>query len=76
MKEIDLKRSVHDLARDYPELVDILIELGFKDISKPGMLNTAGRVMTLPMGARMKRIELATLIERLNASSFTVINQD
>ncbi len=29
MKEIDLKKSVYELTKTYPELIDILKELGF-----------------------------------------------
>ncbi|HWT26871.1 MAG TPA: DUF1858 domain-containing protein [Mobilitalea sp.] len=55
---IDLNRSLYDLCKDYPELPDILDEVGFKDITKPGMLATAGRLMTIPKGAAMKKINL------------------
>ncbi len=72
MKELDLNRSVHDLCRDYPELLGILTELGFADIGKPGMLNTVGRVMTLPKGAKAKRIDLEVVKEKLAAHGFSV----
>ena len=49
-KTIDLSKSVHDLCVLFPEIKGIMEELGFKDITKPGMLNTAGRFMTLPKG--------------------------
>lgn len=57
-KQINLKKSVHELCGEYPELVNILEELGFRDITKPGMLATAGRFMTIPKGASMKKIDL------------------
>ena len=34
---------------------NILAEIGFVDILKPGMLNTAGRFMTIPKGAAMRK---------------------
>lgn len=36
-KVLDMKKNVHDLATEYPEVIDIMIELGFKDISNPGL---------------------------------------
>jgi hypothetical protein len=57
-KRIDLSRSLHDICGDYPQVADIMRELGFQDITKPGMLNTAGRFMTIPKGAAMKGISL------------------
>ncbi|NLN47406.1 MAG: DUF1858 domain-containing protein [Clostridiaceae bacterium] len=69
-KQIDLGHSVHDLCTHYPELKEILHGLGFVDILKPGMLQTAGRFMTLPNGARMKGIPLDVLRARLEEAGF------
>lgn len=73
MKQIDLNQSVHDLCQAYPELIDVLVELGFKDITKPGMLNTAGRIMTIKKGAQMKRIDMSEIHAKLAAAGFEVI---
>ena len=69
-KRLDLGHSVHDLCTQYPELKEILHGLGFVDILKPGMLQTAGRFMTLPNGARMKGIPLDVLRARLEEAGF------
>jgi selenophosphate synthetase-related protein len=45
------------------KIPNILKELGFKDITNPGMLNTAGRFMTIPKGAAMKKIPIETIKE-------------
>jgi len=55
---IDLSKSVFEICREYPEVIEIMKELGFKDIANPAMLNTAGRFMTIPKGAAMKNIDL------------------
>ena len=62
---IDLNRSVYDLCNEYKDLPEILHELGFVDIIKPGMLQTAGRFMTLKKGATLKKISLNTIKEAL-----------
>jgi threonyl-tRNA synthetase len=72
-KIIDLQKTVYEITRDYPELIEILKELGFYDIVKPGMLQTAGRFMTLPKGAAMKKIELEHIRQVLEEKGFTVI---
>ncbi len=69
---LDLKRNVHDLCADFPELPDLLAELGFTDIVKPGMRSTAGRFMTIPMGAQMRHIDLAAIVKRLESAGFTI----
>jgi hypothetical protein len=60
-KIIDLKKSVYELCRGAPDVAAILETVGFKDITKPGMLATAGRFMTIPKGASMKKINLENI---------------
>ena len=71
-KKISLNQSVHDLCTQYPEIMDILKELGFTDIVKPGMLQTAGRIMTIPKGAAMKKIDLNTIKQTFTNQGFTI----
>lgn len=71
-KIIDLKKNVHELCTEYPEVPGILAELGFADITKPGMLNTAGRFMTIPMGASMKKISLDLVKQKLFDNGFEI----
>lgn len=56
--EIDFNKTVHDLCKEYPEVKNILEELGFSDITKPGMLETAGRFMTIKKGSIAKGIDI------------------
>ncbi|NLZ91849.1 MAG: DUF1858 domain-containing protein [Clostridiales bacterium] len=42
-------------------MIGIMKDLGFEDITSPGMLNTAGRFMTIPKGTAMKGIDLDTV---------------
>lgn len=71
-KIIDLNQSVHALCTQYPELIALLEGMGFKDITKPGMLASAGRFMTLPKGAALKKLDIGTVKQLLNENGFTV----
>ncbi len=71
-KPIDLKKSVYELCSNDDALPGILSELGFTDITKPGMLQTAGRFMTLPKGAQMKKIDLSILKEKLMEKGYDI----
>ncbi len=71
-KKIDLKKSVYELSCEYPEIVDILYELGFKDITKPGMLQTAGRFMTITKGAAMKHIDIKVIEQAFQQRGYTI----
>jgi N-dimethylarginine dimethylaminohydrolase len=72
MKQIDIDISVYYLCRQYPDIKDILKEAGFTDITKPMMLETAGRFMTLRKGAKLKKIELTKLNEFLNKYGYEI----
>lgn len=71
-KIINLNHSVHELCTVYLELMDILKDLGFKDIVKPGMLQTAGRFMTIPKGAAMKNIDIEVVKLILKDKDFII----
>jgi len=50
MKEIDLNKSVYELTETYPELIEILKELGFLGVVNPVVRKTIGRMTTIPQG--------------------------
>ena len=60
-KSIDINKTVYELCSENPQIATILAEIGFKDVTKPGMLNTAGRFMTIHKGAAMKKIEIEVI---------------
>ena len=54
-KKLDLSKSVYDLVKEYPEVTEIMKSLGFSEITNKVMLNSVGKIMTIPKGAKMKR---------------------
>ena len=75
-KVLDLSASVHTLCEKHPELPSILQAIGFTDITKPGMLNTAGRFMTLPKGAAMKKIPMEMVLNCLREAGYKIVDED
>lgn len=71
-KTIDMSRSVYELVSEYPELQDIMVELGFTEIKKPAMLHSVGKLMTIPRGAKMKNIPMDKVIMALMEHGFTL----
>lgn len=57
MKTLSEKITIYRLSKECPETLDIMKRLGFEDIVKPGMLQTAGRIMTLKKGCEFKKID-------------------
>lgn len=76
MKEADFSKNLFDLVSEYPEIKDIMSKLGFNAINKPGMLQTAGRYMTIPKGAQMKKIPLEKIIQSFENQGFLVKGVD
>lgn len=72
-KPIDLTKTVYELCSQYPELPQILAGLGFQDITRPGMLASVGRFMTLPKGAAAKKIDLELIKGKLTEQGFHCI---
>ncbi len=73
-KTIDLKKTVLQLCEENPELKGIMAELGFEQVLSPAMLNTVGRIMTIPKGALMKEIDLGKIVSVLEEKGYTVLN--
>ena len=71
-KIIDLNKTIYELSKEVPEITETMLELGFKDIAKPGMLNTAGRLMTLKKGAAMKKIEMEFIVKTLREKGYEI----
>lgn len=71
-KKINLNHTVYELCKEYPEILDILKDIGFQDIVNPGMMQTAGRFMTIPKGAAMKKINLEFIENTLHEKGFQI----
>lgn len=74
--EIDFSKTLFELVNQYPVVKDIMFEVGFKEIVKPGMLQTAGRYVTIPKGAKMKKIPLADVIRAFEAKGFQIVGKE
>ncbi|MBT9177204.1 MAG: hypothetical protein DDT20_01535 [Firmicutes bacterium] len=74
MKQVSTKESIYKITSDHPELVAIMAELGFRDITLPGMLQTVGRVMTLEKGSKVKGVPMSRIKEVLSERGFELVN--
>jgi DUF438 domain-containing protein len=74
-KRIDLNKSIYELTNEYPELINILGELGFNEITKKLLRNTVGKVMTIPKGAKTKNISMFDIVSVLMANGFELVGE-
>jgi len=75
MKEINLDQTLSSIVSQYPELIDLLYDFGFTQIKVPGMLQTAGRFMTLRNGCELRKIDVNLLSIKLKQNGY-VIKED
>ncbi|NUU59259.1 DUF1858 domain-containing protein [Paenibacillus agri] len=72
-KVLKLDESIFELVGRHPEVMEIMVELGFHDIAKPGMLQTAGRFMTLSKGIKLKKMDPDTVKLAFEQRGFKVL---
>ena len=71
-KKLDLSKSVYDLVKEYPEVTDIMKGLGFSEITNKVMLNSVGKIMTIPKGAKMKGVSMIDIVGAFMKAGFTL----
>ena len=72
MKELDLRKTVAELVKEYPEVKEIMADLGFQDITSPIAMKFMGKVMTIPKGAAIKGIPMDRIIAAFEDKGFHI----
>jgi len=70
MIQLDINAKLYDLATEHPEIIELMDTLGFHEIKIPGMLQTAGKMATIPMGAKMKHIDRDEIVSPFAEAGF------
>lgn len=73
MKEISLQQSVYEICTAHPELLEVMREAGFVRITKPGMLQSVGKFMTIPKGCRTMKIPIEKVKEHFKAHGYNLV---
>ena len=71
-KILDLDKSVASLVKEYPEVTDIMADLGFTEIKNPAMLASVGRIMNLKKGSQMKKIPMEKIVRAFREKGFEI----
>ena len=74
-KKLDLSKSVYDLVKEYPEVTEIMKSLGFSEITNKVMLNSVGKIMTIPKGAKMKGVSMIDIVGAFMKAGFTLTGE-
>lgn len=57
MTKIKATDSVYEITKAHPEVLEIMVGLGFSHILRPGLVHTIGRTVSLEKGARLRSID-------------------
>lgn len=71
-KIVDFNKTIYELCTEDPFIIEIMKEQGFEQITKQGMLQTAGRVMTIPKGVRMRGKEITDIVQTFEKHGYSV----
>lgn len=69
---IDLNVAVYDVVKKNPEVIDLLVELGFNPLKNPMMLNSIGRTTTIKKGAKLIGLSLDEIKQTLEWNGYIV----
>ncbi len=72
LKLIDLKKNVYELTEAYPELIEVLKEMGFLGVANQIARKTLGKLTTIPQGCKKQGKDLNEVIKELKELGFKV----
>lgn len=76
MKNINLDEPVASLIEKFPNLKNILKDLGFTEITNPLALSTVGKIVSIKKGAKIKNIDLDLIKEKLKEEGFNLVDEE
>lgn len=76
MKNISINEPVASLVEKYPDLKNILKDIGFSEITNPLALSSVGKFVSIKKGAGIKNIDLDIIREKLKEGGFNIIEDE
>ncbi|WP_048690396.1 DUF1858 domain-containing protein [Streptococcus sp. 400_SSPC] len=74
--KIDVSIPVAQVIDQHPEVLDLLVELGFKPLANPIMRNTVGRKVSLKQGSKFEGTPMDKIVRTLEANGYEVVGLD
>ncbi|MCL2884662.1 MAG: DUF1858 domain-containing protein [Oscillospiraceae bacterium] len=71
-KTVDFSRSVHDICTAYPEVKDLLVSFGFKNLANAASFQTAARFVTIPQAAGMHGADMLQIRQKIREMGFDI----
>jgi hypothetical protein len=73
LKEVNLDTTLYDLTEKYPELIPVLVGMGFEGVGDPALRKGHGRVMTIRKGCEMHGKPISEAVKKLEAKGYKVV---
>jgi len=73
MKPLDLNQSVYSATQKYPELIKIIVDLGFPQIRNKFMRSTLGKKFTLNQAIEKSNLDRTHIINLLTSMGFSIV---
>ena len=73
---IDVSIPVAQVIDQHPEVLDLLVELGFKPLANPIMRNTVGRKVSLKQVSKLEGTPMEKIVRTLEANGYEVVGLD
>ena len=73
---IDVSIPVAQVIDQHPEVLDLLVELGFKPLANPIMRNTVGRKVSLKQGSKLEVTPMEKIVRTLEANGYEGVGLD
>ena len=75
-KLINTNKNIYELCKEYPEIKDILSDLGFEAIKNPIMFNTMAKLTTIDKASKIKNIDMNNIIKKFEENGFAFENNE
>ena len=75
-KLINTNKNIYELCKEYPEIKNILSDLGFEAINNPIMFNTMSKLTTIDKASKIKNIDMKNIIKKFEENGFAFENNE
>ena len=75
MITVNSNETIYTVISKHPDIKEIMVQLGFKDVVKKGMLQSVGRIMTIKKGCDMKRISFDLVKETFSNYNYDLVEE-
>ena len=75
MKMISVDEKIINVTDEYPEIIDILVDMGFIHLKNPVMRASVGKVITLRKAAKNHDLKLSEIQKILNEHGFDILEE-